>query len=396
VVETYIVDAVRTPTGRYGGALAGVRPDDLAARVVGALTERSPGLDPERIDDVLFGNANGAGEENRDVARMAVLLAGLPTSVPGATVNRLCGSGMEATVQAGRAIAVGDASICIAGGVESMSRAPWVVMKPEQAYARTDSALVSTTLGWRLVNPEMPEGWTVSLGEGAEILADRYAVSRDAQDEFALRSHQRAAAAWDCGAYAEETVSVPDVELERDEPIRSDSSLEKLARLRPAFRAEGTVTAGNASPLNDGAAALLLAGEDAVETTGREPLARIVSRGLHAVDPPLYGIAPVEAANRALERAGIGWGDLELVELNEAFAAQALACVSQWPELDPEIVNVNGGAVALGHPIGCSGARILTTLVSELRRRGGGYGLAALCIGVGQAIAMVVECPSHA
>jgi acetyl-CoA acetyltransferase family protein len=396
VVETYIVDAVRTPTGRYGGALAGVRPDDLAARVVGALTERSPGLDPERIDDVLFGNANGAGEENRDVARMAVLLAGLPTSVPGATVNRLCGSGMEATVEASRAIAVGDASICIAGGVESMSRAPWVVMKPEQAYARTDSALVSTTLGWRLVNPEMPEGWTVSLGEGAEILADRYAVSRDAQDEFALRSHQRAAAAWDRGAYAEETVSVPDVELERDEPIRSDSSLEKLARLRPAFRAEGTVTAGNASPLNDGAAALLLAGEDAVETTGREPLARIVSRGLHAVDPPLYGIAPVEAANRALERAGIGWGDLKLVELNEAFAAQALACVSQWPELDPEIVNVNGGAVALGHPIGCSGARILTTLVSELRRRGGGYGLAALCIGVGQAIAMVVECPSHA
>jgi acetyl-CoA acetyltransferase family protein len=396
MVETYILDAVRTPTGRYGGALAGVRPDDLAARVIGALTERSPGLDPERIDDVFLGNANGAGEENRDVARMAVLLAGLPTSVPGATVNRLCGSGMEATVEASRAIAVGDASICIAGGVESMSRAPWVVMKPEQAYARTDSALVSTTLGWRLVNPEMPDGWTVSLGEGAEILADRYAVSRDAQDEFAMRSHQRAAAAWDRGAYAEETVSVPDVELERDEPIRSDSSLEKLARLRPAFRAEGTVTAGNASPLNDGAAALLLAGEDAVATTGREPLARIVSRGLHAVDPPLYGIAPVEAANRALERAGIGWGDLELVELNEAFAAQALACISQWPELDPEIVNVNGGAVALGHPIGCSGARILTTLVSELRRRGGGYGLAALCIGVGQGIAMVVECPSHA
>ncbi len=389
--ETYIVDAVRTPTGRYGGALAGVRPDDLAARVVGALTERSPGLDPERIDDVLLGNANGAGEENRDVARMAVLLAGLPTRVPGATVNRLCGSGMEATIEANRAIALGDASICIAGGVESMSRAPWVVMKPEQAYARADSALVSTTLGWRFVNPEMPEGWTVSLGEGAEILANRYAVSREAQDEFALRSHERAAAAWDRGAYAEETVSVPDVELDRDEPIRSDSSLEKLARLRPAFRADGTVTAGNASPLNDGAAALLLAGEDALEATGREPLARIVSRGLHAVDPPLYGIAPVEAANRALERAGIGWGDLELVELNEAFAAQALACISQWPDVDPEIVNVNGGAVALGHPIGCSGARILTTLVSELRRRGGGYGLAALCIGVGQGIAMVVE-----
>jgi acetyl-CoA acetyltransferase family protein len=389
--ETYIVDAVRTPTGRYGGALAGVRPDDLAARVIGALLERSPALDPERIDDVFFGNANGAGEENRDVARMASLLTGLPTSVPGATVNRLCGSGMEAAVGANRAIAVGDASICIAGGVESMSRAPWVVMKPEQGYARTDQTLVSTTLGWRLVNPEMPEGWTVSLGEGAEILADRYEISREAQDEFALRSHQRAAAAWERGAYAAETVPVPDVELERDEPIRPDSSLEKLAKLRPAFRPDGTVTAGNASPLNDGAAALLLAAEDAVEATGREPLARIVSRGLHAVDPPLYGIAPVEAANRALERAGIGWGDLELVELNEAFAAQTLACLSQWPELDPEIVNVNGGAVALGHPIGCSGARILTTLVAELARRGGGYGLATLCIGVGQGIAMVVE-----
>jgi acetyl-CoA acetyltransferase family protein len=389
--ETYIVDAVRTPTGRYGGALAGVRPDDLAARVVGALAERSPGLDLERIDDVFFGNANGAGEENRDVARMAALIAGFPTSVPGATVNRLCGSGMEAAIEANRAIAVGDASICIAGGVESMSRAPWVLMKPDEAYARTDRALVSTTLGWRLVNPKMPEGWTVSLGEGAEILADRYDVSREAQDKFALRSHQRALAAWERGAYTDETVAVPDVELERDEPIRADSSLEKLARLRPAFRPDGTVTAGNASPLNDGAAALLLAGEDAVDATGREPLARIVSRGLHAVEPPLYGIAPVEAANRALERAGIGWGDLALVELNEAFAAQALACLSQWPELDPEIVNVNGGAVALGHPIGCSGARILTTLVSELRRRGGGYGLAALCIGVGQGIAMVVE-----
>jgi acetyl-CoA acetyltransferase family protein len=391
MAETYIVDAVRTPTGRYGGALAGVRPDDLAARLVGAITERSPSLDPERIDDVFFGNANGAGEENRDVARMATLLAGLPTSVPGATVNRLCGSGMEATIEANRAIAVGDASICIAGGVESMSRAPWVVMKPEKPYARTDQTLVSTTLGWRLVNPEMPAQWTVSLGEGAEILADRYEVSREAQDGFALRSHQRAAAAWERGAYAEECVQVPGAELQRDEPIRPDSSVEALAKLRPAFRKDGTVTAGNASPLNDGAAALLLAGEDGLEATGREPLARIVSRGLHAVDPPLYGIAPVEAANRALERAGIGWGDLELVELNEAFAAQALACISQWPELDPEIVNVNGGAVALGHPIGCSGARILTTLVSELRRRGGGYGLATLCIGVGQGIAMVVH-----
>ena len=391
MAETYIVDAVRTPTGRYGGALAGVRPDDLAARVVRALLERRPALDPERIDDVFFGNANGAGEENRDVARMATLLAGLPTSVPGATVNRLCGSGMEAAVEASRALAVGDASICIAGGVESMSRAPWVVMKPEAGYERSDQTLVSTTLGWRLVNPRMPDTWTVSLGDGAELLADRYGISREAQDEYALRSHQRAAAAWERGAYRDETVAVPDVELERDEPIRPDPSLEKLARLRPAFRADGTVTAGNASPLNDGAAALLLADEAGVEATGGEPLARIVSRGLNAVDPPVYGVAPVDAANRALERAGIGWDDLELVELNEAFAAQVLACLSEWPELDPEIVNVNGGAVALGHPIGCSGARILTTLVSELRRRGGGYGLAALCIGVGQGIAMVVE-----
>jgi acetyl-CoA acetyltransferase family protein len=389
--ETYIVEAVRTPTGRYGGALAGVRPDDLAARVVGALLERRPALDPERIDDVFFGNANGAGEENRDVARMATLLAGLPTSVPGATVNRLCGSGMEAVVEASRAIAVGDASICVAGGVESMSRAPWVVMKPEAGYERSDQTLVSTTLGWRLVNPAMPDAWTVSLGEGAEILADRYRISREVQDEYALRSHQRAAAAWERGAYRDETVAVPDVELERDEPIRPDTSLEKLARLRPAFRADGTVTAGNASPLNDGAAALLLADEAGVEATGGEPVARIVSRGLNAVDPPVYGVAPVDAANRALERAGVGWDDLELVELNEAFAAQVLACLSEWPELDAEIVNVNGGAVALGHPIGCSGARILTTLVSELRRRGGGYGLAALCIGVGQGIAMVVE-----
>ena len=389
--DVFIVDAVRTRTGRYGGALAGVRPDDLAARVVEAVVERSPGLDPERIDDVILGNANGAGEENRDVARMAVLLADLPTSVPGATDNRLCGSGMEATVEANRAIAVGDASICISGGVESMSRAPWVILKPEKPYARTDQTLVSTTLGWRLVNPSMPEEWTTSLGEGAEIVADKYEVSREAQDEFALRSHQRAAAAWDGGAYADEAVDVPGVELERDEPIRADTSLEALGKLKPAFREDGSVTAGNASPLNDGAAALLLADEAGVAAIGRDPMARIVSRGLHAVDPPLYGIAPVEASNQALERAGIGWGDLEVVELNEAFAAQALACLSQWPELDPELVNVNGGAVALGHPIGCSGARVLTTLVHELRRRGGGYGLATLCIGVGQGIAMVVE-----
>jgi acetyl-CoA acetyltransferase family protein len=389
--DAFIVDAVRTRTGRYGGGLAEVRPDDLAATVVGALAKRSPELDPERIDDVFFGNSNGAGEENRDVARMAVLLAGLPVTVPGATVNRLCGSGMEAAVEASRAIAVGDASVCIAGGVESMSRAPHVILKPERPFDRTPPEVASTTLGWRLVNPAMPEEFTASLGEGAEILADKYSISREAQDEYAVRSHTRAAAAWDEGRFADEAVDVTDIELERDETIRPDSSMEKLAKLRPAFRKDGSVTAGNSSPLNDGAAAVLLADEDGVKATGREPLARVVARGLHAVEPPLYGIAPVEAANQAVERAGIGWGDLKLVELNEAFAAQTLACLSEWTELDPEIVNVNGGAVALGHPIGCSGARILATLAHELRRRGGGYGLGALCIGVGQGIAMVIE-----
>jgi acetyl-CoA acetyltransferase family protein len=390
-VDVYILDGVRTRTGRHGGALSGVRPDDLAATVVGALPKRTPQLDPSAIDDVFFGNSNGAGEENRDVARMAVLLARLPTSVPGVTVNRLCGSGLEAVVEASRAIAVGDASVCIAGGVESMSRAPWVLLKPDRPFPRQHETLHNTTLGWRMVNPNMPEEWSVSLGEGAEILAERYQISREAQDEFALASHGKAAAAWDRGAFDDEVVDVPDTELERDEGIRPDTSLEKLAKLRPAFRPDGSVTAGNSSPLNDGAAALLLADQAGAEASGREPLARIVSRGLHAVDPPLYGIAPVEAANLALERAGIGWSDLAVVELNEAFAAQSLACVAEWTELDREILNPNGGAVALGHPIGCSGARILTTLCWELRRRGGGYGLAALCIGVGQGIAMVVE-----
>jgi len=389
--ETYILDAVRTRTGKYGGGLAGVRPDDLAATVVKTLVERSPELDPERIGDVFFGNSNGAGEENRDVARMAVLLAGLPTSIPGATVNRLCGSGMEAAVEASRAIALGDASVAIAGGVESMSRAPYVMLKPEKPFDRTDQQLHSTTLGWRIVNPEMPDEYTTSLGEGAEILADKYSITREAQDEFAVRSHKRAAAAWDEGRFDDEVVDVPDTELERDETIRADSDVEKLAKLRPAFRKDGTVTPGNASPLNDGAAAVLLADEAGAKAAGREPMERVVSRGLHAVEPALYGIAPVEAANKALERAGIGWGDLALVELNEAFAAQSLACLAEWSELDPEIVNVNGGAVALGHPIGCSGARILATLTHELRRRGGGYGLGALCIGVGQGIAMVIE-----
>jgi acetyl-CoA acetyltransferase family protein len=387
----YVLDAVRTPVGRIGGGLAGVRPDDLGAAAVRGLLERVPGLDPARIDDVHFGNGNGAGEDNRNVARMVALLAGLPTSVPGVTENRLCGSGLEAVAAASREIATGDASVCIAGGVESMSRAPWVVAKPEAGYERTDRTMHSTTLGWRLVNPRMPEQWTVPLGEGAEILAERYGIARAVQDAFALRSHQRAAAAWRSGRFAGEIVPVPGTELDRDESVRDGTSLDALARLRPAFRAEGTVTAGNSSPMNDGAAAVMLAGERSAADNGADPLARIAARAVTAVDPHLYGVGPVEAAPVALKRAGIGWGDLAAVELNEAFAAQSLACLADWPDLDRSIVNPNGGAIALGHPIGASGARILTTLVHELRRRGGGWGLATMCIGVGQGIAVVVE-----
>ena len=389
--DVFILDAVRTPIGRVGGALAGVRPDDLAAHVVGEVVRRSPDLDPARIDDVLLGDANGAGEDNRNVARMAVLLAGLPTSVPGATLNRLCGSGMEAAIEASRAVALGDASLCVAGGVESMSRAPWVLAKPDRAYPRGHETLHSTTLGWRLVNPRMPEDWTGSLGECAEILADKYAVSREAQDAFALRSHQRAAAAWDTGAFAEEVSVVPGADLVRDESIRAGTSAEALAALKPAFRPDGTVTAGNSSPLNDGAAALLLGDEAGAAAAGRTPLARLVSRGVAAVEPPLFGIAPVAAAHQALERAGLRWSDLDVVELNEAFAAQSLACLAEWRDLDPELVNPQGGAIALGHPLGCSGARILGTLAWQLHRRGGGRGLAAICIGVGQGLAVVLE-----
>lgn len=387
----FLVDGVRTPVGRYGGALAGTRPDDLAAGAIAALVARTPELDPARIDDVLLGDANGAGEDNRNVARMAALLAGLPVTVPGATVNRLCGSGMEAVIEASRAIAVGDAGICLAGGVESMSRAPWVLPKPEQGFPRGDAALHSSTLGWRMVNPAMPADWTVSLGEGAEILAERYGISREAQDEFALASHVKATAAWSAGHFADEVVPVPGVELERDESIRPDSTLERLAKLRPAFRAGGTVTAGNASPLNDGASVLLLAGEQELSQLGRAPLARLAARAVSAVEPPLYGVGPVEAARTAVQRAGIGWSDLVAVELNEAFAAQALACLAEWPGLEPAIVNPLGGAIAIGHPLGCSGARLLTTLAWQLRRRGGGFGLAAMCIGVGQGIAVVLE-----
>lgn len=389
--DVFVLDAVRTPIGRHGGALAGVRPDDLAAGVIAALVQRSPALDPAEIGDVVFGDGNGAGEDNRNLARMALLLAGVPPTVPGTTVNRLCGSGLEAVIAASRAIAVGDHSVCIAGGVESMSRAPWVVLKPERGYARTNETMFSTTLGWRMVNPRMPSSWTISLGEGAELLATKYAISREEQDAFALRSHRQAAAAWDAGMYDGEVVPVDGIDLRRDESIRADTSLEVLAALRPAFRPDGTVTAGNASPLNDGAAAVLLADREGARRAGREPLARIVARGVSAVEPPLYGIGPVEAANAALRRAGIGWKDLAVVELNEAFAAQSLACLREWAELDPDTVNPHGGAIAIGHPIGCSGARIIGSLAHELHRRGGGFGLAAICIGVGQGLAVVLE-----
>jgi acetyl-CoA acetyltransferase family protein len=385
VADAYLYDAVRTPFGRYGGALANTRPDDLATHVIEALEGR--GLDPDRVDEVVFGDANQAGEDNRDVARMAVLLAGWPTGVPGTTVNRLCGSSLDAAMQASRAIETGDVSCVVAGGVESMSRAPGVLLKPEKAFAVGEQTLHSTTLGWRMVNPRMPDQWTISLGASTEKLASIHAVGREAQDAFALRSHRLTHEAWEAGFYDDWVIPVPGTDLERDESVRPDSSLEKLAKLKPAFVKEGTVTAGNSSPLNDGAGALVLADE----SYPGEPLARIVSRGTHAVDPDVFGIAPVEAANSALARAGIAWGDVEVVELNEAFAAQSLACVGEWADLDPERVNVNGGAIAIGHPLGASGARILGTLAYELRRRGGGYGVAAICIGVGQGLAMVLH-----
>jgi acetyl-CoA acetyltransferase family protein len=387
--EVFIVDAVRTPIGRHGGALAHVRPDDLAATVVRALVDRHPALDPARIGDVVFGDANGAGEDNRDVARMAVLLAGLPTSVPGSAVNRLCGSGMDAVIGAARQIAVGDASIVIAGGVESMSRAPWVLPKPDRPFARDHATAHSTTLGWRLVNPAMPSEWTVPLGEGAEILAERFRIGREAQDVFAAASHRKAAVAWESGMFADEVVPVPGAAV--DEGIRADTTPEALARLKPVFRPQGTVTAGNSSPLSDGASALLLADADGLAALGTQPLARVAASGTAAVDPPLFGLGPVGASATALTRAGRAWKDLSIVELNEAFAAQALACLQHWPELDPDRVNSLGGAIALGHPLGCSGARIVGSLAHQLARNGGGTGLATLCIGVGQGQAVVLE-----
>ncbi len=397
--EVYIVAALRTPVGRYAGALRDVRPDDLAAHVIRELVERS-GIDPADVADVYLGCVNQAGEDNRNVARMAVLLAGLPVSVPGVTVNRLCGSGLEAVNQAARAAQVGDGDLFIAGGVESMSRAPFVFAKSSVAFDRTPPQVYDTTIGWRFTNPRLEAlGHTLALGETAEVVAELYSISREEQDRFALQSQQRAATAIAEGRFNAEIVPVPVPSARRDQPLalvaldehpRPETTLEALAKLRPAFKANGTVTAGNSSGVNDGAAALLLATPTAIKRHGLTPMARIVSMATAGVEPQTMGLGPIPATRRALERAGLRASDLDLIELNEAFASQAIACMRDL-HLDPARVNVNGGAIALGHPLGASGARILTTLVHEFRRRGGRYGLATMCIGVGQGIATVIE-----
>ncbi len=388
--QAYVYDAVRTPFGRFSGALAQVRPDDLAALTLRAVLDRCSGLDPAAVDEVLLGNANGAGEDNRNVARMVSLLAGLPVSVPGSTVNRLCGSSLDAAMTGSRMIETGDAGVVLTGGVESMTRAPWVLPKPDRPFPAGNVTAVSTTLGWRLVNPRMPAEWTVSLGEANEQLRERLGISRERQDEFAAGSHQRAARAWDDGFYDDLTVAVPGTDLGRDESIRPGSTPATLAGLKPSFRPDGTITAGNASPLNDGASAVLLGSQAAADTIGRDPLARIAGRGSHALAPQDFGIAPVEAANRALDRAGIGWGDVGAVELNEAFAVQSLACIDAW-KIDPDIINARGGAIAIGHPLGASGGRVLGTLAKRLREERVRWGVAAICIGVGQGLAVVLE-----
>jgi 3-oxoadipyl-CoA thiolase len=395
--EAYIVEALRTPMGAYRGALSGVRPDDLAAHVIRNVVDRS-GVDPERITDVYFGAANQSGEDNRDVARMAALLAGLPQSVPGATVNRLCASGLEAVNNAARAIKAGEGDFYLAGGVESMSRAPWVVEKPERGLPRGPQTMHDTTLGWRMINPRMAELGvsTESMGETGENVAERYGISREDQDAFALRSHQRAVAARDAGKFDEEIVAVEarqgreTVTVAADEGPRADTSLEKLAKLRATFRENGTVTAGNASSLNDGAACLLLASEKGAEQLDAEPLTRIVTTGVAGVDPAIMGVGPLKAVPNGLKNAGLSLDQIDLVEINEAFASQVLACARELG-IDEERLNANGGAIALGHPLGCSGARLAGTLSRELRRRGGKYGIATLCVGVGQGLATVFE-----
>jgi 3-oxoadipyl-CoA thiolase len=399
VPEALIIDAVRTPMGAYRGALSGIRPDDLAAHVISSAVQRT-GLEPERVDDVYMGAANQAGEDNRDVARMASLLAGLPVEVPGVTVNRLCASGLEAVNQASRALRLGEGSLYLAGGVESMSRAPWVLPKPENGLPRGEQTLYDTTLGWRMINPRMAERYsTEAMGETGENVAERYGISREEQDRFALQSHQRAVAATREGRFAEQIVPVElpprsrreePRTLEADEGPREDTSLERLAKLKPAFREGGTVTAGNSSTLNDGAACLVLGTEETAKTLGREPLARIVSIGVAGVDPACMGIGPMIAIPRALKAARLELDQIDLIELNEAFASQVLAC-AEGLGIDEERLNVNGGAIALGHPLGCSGARLMTTLTWELRRRKARYGIATLCVGVGQGVATIVE-----
>jgi 3-oxoadipyl-CoA thiolase len=398
VTAVFIVDACRAPVGKIGGRLSHVRPDDLAAHALKRLLART-GVDPAAIEDVHWGAANQAGEDNRNVGRMAVLLAGLPVEVAGTTHNRLCGSSLQAVVSAGHALACGWGEVMVAGGSESMTRAPYAMLKAASGFAVGKPEVVDTTLGWRLVNPEMERLYPpISLGMTAEVVAERYGVSRADQDAFALESHRRAVAA-QAGAFADEIepIEAPAdprgrsvVTVSEDEGPRPDTSLEALARLRPVFKEGGTVTAGNSSSMNDGAAAVLLATEGWVAREGREPLARIVASAVAGVHPDVMGMGPVPAARKALARAGIGVSDLDLVELNEAFAAQSLACMRELG-FDPAMVNVNGGAIALGHPLGATGAKILTTLVHELKRRGGRYGLVAMCIGVGQGIALVVE-----
>ena len=395
--DAWIVEAVRTPVGRYGGALASIRPDDLAALTIRAVVDRS-GIDPALVEDVILGCANQAGEDNRNVARMALLLAGLPVEVAGLTVNRLCGSGLQAINSAAHAIAVDDGDVFIAGGVESMTRAPYVLGKPESAWERGAHELQDTTLGWRFVNPTLAaKHYPYSMGETAENVAERWTVSRERQDAFALRSQQRAVAAIEGGVFDDQIVPVPIPQKKgeptlfaRDEHPRADTSAEALARLRPAFRDGGTVTAGNSSGINDGASAVLVVEAERAQELGLEPMARVVSTAVAGVDPAVMGIGPVPAVRKALARAGLSAGDLDLVEINEAFASQSVVCMDELG-LDPEKTNVNGGAIALGHPLGASGGRLVTMLVHELRRRGGRYGLATMCIGVGQGIATIVE-----
>jgi 3-oxoadipyl-CoA thiolase len=395
VIEAHILAAVRTPIGRAGGALSDVRPDDLAAVAIRALLERAA-LPPDRIDDVVLGCANQAGEDNRNVARMALLLAGLPVEIPGQTVNRLCGSGLQAVASAAHAIRSAEGDLMLAGGVESMTRAPYVMLKPGRAWDRTPPSVADSTVGWRFTNPRLPADWTISLGQTAERVAKSHGISRRQQEEFAVESQRRAQAALAAGTFDDEIVPVGvrregrSETIARDEPPRGDVTLEGLARLSPAFQRDGTVTAGTSSGINDGAAILAVASSEMARELGARPLARVVSTAVAGVDPSCMGLGPVPATRKALARAGIRTGELDLIEMNEAFAAQAIACIRDL-ELDPARVNIYGGAIALGHPLGASGARILTTLVHALRRTGGRYGLATMCIGVGQGIAMVVE-----